>query len=116
MNLLSRSENMIKRLLCKHEYDCYHVSRYVPFLTVICLNKWHFICKKCNSKSILYELDIDDVWEDIREKVAKEKAMGVNNSEYEDFVYILGSSIYRGKGAYYLSKKYSKYKQRKTVG
>lgn len=105
---------MIKKLMCRHEYNYYHRSRYVPFFAVYEDDKWHFICKKCGKTSVIYGVTLMGIWDSIREKVKREEAMGIDNSEYDDMEFIMGTKVYSGKGAYYMKEKFKNYHQERA--
>lgn len=67
---------MIKRLLCSHNFIYYHKKRYLPLFSTYKRDKWLFICKKCNKKSVLYDSAIEANWNAICDKVAREEALG----------------------------------------
>lgn len=102
---------MIKRLICKHEYSFYHRGKYMPLFAVSQWDKWCFVCKKCGKRSVLYDMYLHDLWKSICEKVDREKAMGIDNSEYDNMRFIIGHHIYMGKGAYYMKKRFKNYHQ-----
>lgn len=106
---------MFKKIFCKHHYEYYHRGKYMPLFAVSLWDKWHFICKKCGKTSILYDYDLHELWKEISEKVSRENAMGIDNSQYDNLVFRIGYHNYSGKGAYYMKQNYKNYHQDKTV-
>lgn len=106
---------MFKKLLCKHKFEYYHKGKYIPLLYYTQWTKWHFICKGCGKTKTIYESILKEEWKHIVKKVAKEEAMGMNHSDYENEEFILGCYTYRGKGAYYMKEKYKNLYQEKSI-
>jgi hypothetical protein len=108
-------KKMLKKLLCKHHYEYYHQDRYYPILAISSDVQWHYLCKKCGKTSVVQRMALDEFIEKMQKKVAKEKAMGVDVSEYADFEKIVGSYTIHGKVGYYVHKRLSNYHQTRSV-
>jgi hypothetical protein len=106
---------MLERLFCKHDYRYFHQSKYLAMFIHIWYKEYHFVCKKCGKATKLDECIIDQYSKKFAKKVAKEKVMGADLSEYRDYKFILGSTHYHGKLAYYMKKEFGQYKQEKET-
>jgi hypothetical protein len=106
---------IIKKLFCNHKYEYFYKDRYLPLFSDTLYDKWYFICKNCEKIVTLYELDVDKIHKKLLKKVAKEVAMDVDNSKYENYEFILGNSVYKGKVAFYMKQKYKKFHQEETI-
>jgi hypothetical protein len=105
---------LLKKLLCRHSFEYYHKGKYTPYISAQFI-KWHFICKSCGKTKTIYEHILDNEWKDIAMKIAKEKAMGIDHSEYENLKFVLGCFTYKGKGAYYMKQKYKQFIQEEVI-
>jgi hypothetical protein len=77
--------------------------------------QWHYICKKCGKTSVIQQMALNDFLETVTMKVKKEEALGMDNSQYKNVRFIVGSYILEGKTAYYAQQRLKNYKQEKVI-
>ena len=67
---------MFERLFCKHNYKFYNTKVEYSFSNYYRYNDFQFVCTKCGKETSVSEIEIDDMFADLKSSYKKSLVLG----------------------------------------